>query len=248
MSDGGASARGRHAFIAGEAPLRFGERVEDGHEAVFTVQPPPLETYGDLLRALAQEARHVDEGGDRLVAGTRALHAAIGFLEADIAVRRGGLLRPLMEVFRALHDLAQGSKSPLFFKARRPSRITKSTNLWRDLRRGQIVSVTNLLIGAGWKPNDAVKWVERETALRGILDVGGKPPRPRRITSALVSEWRAEASARRAPEATQFVADRREEHASIANREAAERRARELLDNLRRTEFPESPPDNGNEN
>jgi hypothetical protein len=153
-----------------------------------------------------------------------------------------------MEIFRALHDLAQGARPPPVSRPLRPIGVTKSTNLWRDLRRGQIVSVTNLLISAGWKPNDAVKWVARETALRGILDVGGKSPKPRRITSELVSEWRAEASARTAPEATQFVSDRREEHAAITNRETAEHRARELLDNLRRTEFPESPPDNGNEN
>jgi hypothetical protein len=237
----------RHAFIAKERPLRFGERMEDGREALFPVQAPPVERYGDLLRALANAASSVEEGGDRLVAVTQAVYDVITFLEADIAVRRGGLLRPLMELLRNLHDLEQGAKPHLFFEARRPTGATKRTNLWRDLRRGQIASVADLLMSAGYERKAAGRWVERELAIRGILDVGGRSPAgPRRITSALVLEWRAEVNARRAPEATQCISNRREEHAGITTVQAAERRARELLDNLRRTEFSESPPHNEN--
>jgi hypothetical protein len=232
-----------HAFLVKESPLRFGERL-GRDEFLFKVRPPPSQRYNRLLRRLASLAQAVEHGGSRLEAGSEAIYEVINFLIADKAVKHGGLVRPLVEILRCLLDLEHGAKPKLFFQARRPPGITKATNLWRDYRRGQIVSAIDLLMRrARFSGEAAAKWIEHELKLRGILDSDG-----RRITARQILSWRNKVSDHTATEATREFADRHEQHSSIANATAAERRARELLDNLRRTEFPESPPESGNEN
>ena len=44
------------AFIARESPLKYGERLHNGSEVLFDVQPPPFDRYCELLRGLASEA------------------------------------------------------------------------------------------------------------------------------------------------------------------------------------------------
>jgi hypothetical protein len=159
----------------------------------MSTRPSPAEgsladRYETLVSQLAMIKEAADrEQIDRLEAGRVALVEVLRFLQGDPRVVRLGFNRSLVEVMRAVHDLSQGAKPPLFFKRKRDGTKGAPTHLAAAASRAQMVLVLEILLKAGIAKPEAGKWVADELHRRGVTDANGK-----RVQPKVLLRWHAE--------------------------------------------------------
>ncbi len=115
---------------------------------------PSTQRYRRLIDDLHQAAAK----GESLEACGDALAAVLRFLLSDRELAESGASRPLSRLLKALQDTGHGAKPPLLFGHRRP-KGGAPTNLTRDVIRGQLAGIAELLIRAGKRRGEAGVWI-----------------------------------------------------------------------------------------
>src|SRR5271166_5760638 len=124
----------------------------------------PRTELAEKLAAAAGRAVPLD-------ASALALSAVIQYLQdVDEDLLTSGALRPLTNLYAALHDLAQGGKPTLLSEVEKVPGQTKPTDLFRDGLRGQLVAALNFVIRAGMPPRQAEKWLAARMREAGIRE------------------------------------------------------------------------------
>ena len=126
----------------------------------------------------------VTQRGDELRVVVTALFSVVIFLEADDAVARSGLTRPLRKLLAALRDRMQGATSPLLFS--RPRKRGRPKDVSFMGAHGVIAVAVDVLIEGGETKQAAARFVAAELRSAEIRP-GGET-----ITAREVLQWRDE--------------------------------------------------------
>jgi hypothetical protein len=151
---------------------------------------PSPNDYGKLLEGFKIAAND----GDRLIASTFALASVIQFLQADDDPNSPDLIRPLVNLYSALHDTIQGGRPKFLFDPPRPECVTKPTNTFYAGLRGQLADTVRGLIEAGMKRREAAEWMCAHLSRKKITDPNGN-----KIRATQMLRWRDTVSDRTAP-------------------------------------------------
>lgn len=145
-----------------------------------------VDRYEMLVSNLAEIKEATDSSGIiPLEAARRALIQVLAFLNKDGRIVRQGLNNSLFQIYRAVHDLSQGGKPPLFYKQKlghpKGGAPTHQSNA---VARAQIVLSLEVLFKAGIPKEEASKWLAGELYRLGINGARGN-----RVQSKDLLRW-----------------------------------------------------------